>query len=470
MTTGFKKAQKYESKLRLALEGPSGSGKTMTALILGTALARHTESRLALIDTEKGSASKYADQFDFDVMELSSFHPSKYIEAIKSAEQAGYKVLIIDSLSHEWNGPDGTLETVSSITAKSPSKNAYTTGWREMTPLHNKLIDTMMGSKMHVIATMRSKTAYILEDEQGKRVPKKVGMEPIQKEGMDYEFDVVGEFDRSLNLSITKTRCPALHDQVIPRPTGALAETLIQWLQGVALPAVPTVDTQTGEVLPPSASPTTKAPRCSTHKVDFKWVKGRAGGYGWAHTVQGQKPCIYQPPPLHGQEPVPFATAPTMPLASEETLKRLNNLRKSKGWAVEDVVAGSQKQFGKEIEELSENEAEKLIAWIGYGPTMPAEAIENGETGFEPEGAETFPSDNPPAIEDGPSGEGLDGVQEPISVPETMEELRNIIIANHGDWQSFQIATLGMSWTEWQRRHGKDAVMKAWELWRGRKE
>ena len=102
----FKRATKTQIRLRLALSGASGSGKTMSSL----AIASHLGQRIAVIDTERGSASRYADLFEFDVLELESFHPTKYISAIKAAESAGYDVLIIDSLSHAWIGKDGELD------------------------------------------------------------------------------------------------------------------------------------------------------------------------------------------------------------------------------------------------------------------------------------------------------------------------------------------------------------------------
>ena len=150
----FQKATKKQSRLRLALIGPSGSGKTYTALILATALG----NKVALIDTERGSASKYSDLFGFDVLELERFSPATYIEAIHAAEQAGYEVLVIDSLSHAWIGREGVLEIVDRETMRSQSKNAFSEGWRKASPEHNKMVDAIIQSSVHVIATMRAKT------------------------------------------------------------------------------------------------------------------------------------------------------------------------------------------------------------------------------------------------------------------------------------------------------------------------
>lgn len=229
----FQRAQKSQAKLRMALIGPSGSGKTFTALAVATRLGE----RVAVIDTEHGSASKYADQFGFDVLNLGSFAPMNYVAAIQAAVAAGYDVVVIDSLSHAWSGKDGALEQVDKRAAASRAGNSYT-AWRDVTPMHNALIDAIVGCKAHVIATMRSKTEYVLqEDDRGKKVPRKVGMAPIQRDGMEYEFDVVGDMDYDNRLVVTKSRCPALtgHNEV--KPGEQLAATLKSWLEdGVPVP------------------------------------------------------------------------------------------------------------------------------------------------------------------------------------------------------------------------------------------
>ena len=178
MTT-FKPAVKHEAKARIALVGPSGSGKTFTALRIATGLG----GRIAVIDTEHGSASKYADLFTFDVANLETFSPKAYCDAIASAVAAGYDVLVIDSLSHEWMGPGGALEMVDAASARSKG-NSYV-AWRDVTPQHNRLIDTIIRADCHIIATMRSKTEYVLESHGGKTAPRKVGMAPVQRDGMD---------------------------------------------------------------------------------------------------------------------------------------------------------------------------------------------------------------------------------------------------------------------------------------------
>lgn len=226
----FQKATKKQAKGRMAIDGPSGSGKTFTALRVAKALS--PAGKIAVIDTERGSASKYADLFSFDVCEIADdFHPKHYIEALKDAEAAGYEVVVIDSLSHAWEGAGGVLELTDKAAARSKTGNSYT-AWRETTPIHNQLINAMLQSKCHVIATMRSKTEYVLqEDDRGKKVPKKIGMAPVQRAGMEYEFDVVVDMDLEHRGIVAKTRCYALKDGVFMEPGEAdLGKTFAEWL------------------------------------------------------------------------------------------------------------------------------------------------------------------------------------------------------------------------------------------------
>lgn len=221
----FKRATKTQSRLRLALIGPSGSGKTYTAIKIGTELG----GKIAVIDTERGSASKYADEFSFDAAELASFDPRYYTAAIKEADAAGYDVLIIDSLSHAWAGVGGALELVDKAKARSQSGNSFT-AWKDVTPLHNQLVDTILQSRCHVIVTMRAKTEYVMEaDARGKQTPRKVGLAPIQRDGMEYEFDIVADVDLDHRFIVSKTRCKALDAGVIQNAEG-VAETLRAWL------------------------------------------------------------------------------------------------------------------------------------------------------------------------------------------------------------------------------------------------
>lgn len=230
MALAFKKATKTEAKLRLALIGTSGSGKTFTALTFATALA--PTGKIAVIDTERGSASKYADKFSFDALDLDTFAPAKYVEAIAAAQAAGYEVLVIDSLSHAWSGKDGALEMVDKAAKRSQSGNSFT-AWRDVTPEHNRMIDAIVGANMHVIVTLRAKTEYVMEaNAHGKLTPRKIGLAPVQRDGMEYEFDVVGTMNDENTLVISKTRCSDLSGGVYEKPNGKVTDALKAWLTG----------------------------------------------------------------------------------------------------------------------------------------------------------------------------------------------------------------------------------------------
>jgi hypothetical protein len=247
----FIPATKHQSKLRLAIIGPSGSGKTYSALGIATGLAQG--GRIAVVDTERGSASLYADHFKFDVLTLDSFSPLAYVEAIEEAEKAGYAVIVIDSLSHAWASKGGALEMVNIEAARSQSKNSYT-AWRNVTPIQDKMIDSIIGCKVHIICTMRSKMEYVMEkDEKGKTNIRKVGLQPIQREGLDYEFTLCGDIDQDHKLIISKSRCPAFADAVIEKPGAQFAEGLLAWLNDGA----PEKTEQKEMVLPSKPTPTT---------------------------------------------------------------------------------------------------------------------------------------------------------------------------------------------------------------------
>lgn len=229
----FKKATKTKSKARISLTGPSGSGKTFSALLI----ARGLGGKIALIDTERGSASKYAGDpeigVDFDVLDLERHHPEEYIAAINAAAAAGYDVLIIDSLSHAWAGREGALELVDRATKRLGTGNSFQ-AWGEVTPLHNRLVDTIIGAPLHIIATMRSKTEYVIEtvEKNGRtiNVPRKVGTAPVQRSEMEYEYDIVGDLHIDHTLVITKTRCRALDGVTIELPGVELGMQVRQWL------------------------------------------------------------------------------------------------------------------------------------------------------------------------------------------------------------------------------------------------
>ena len=240
MALSFQKASRKELKARVALLGPAGSGKSYTALRLAFALAG-PNGKVAGIDTEHRSLSKYVDEapdgqrWDFDVMELETFSPDTYVEGIHLAEKAGYAVLIIDSLSHAWAGKNGLLEFVDETAKKKAMRTGGSANnfdaWREATPKHNALVEAMLASKLHLIVTMRVKTEYVQEkDERGKTVIRKVGLQPVQRDGLEYEFDVVADMDMDNNLIVSKTRCVPLRGRLFAMPGPDMAAILARWL------------------------------------------------------------------------------------------------------------------------------------------------------------------------------------------------------------------------------------------------
>lgn len=242
----FKQATKQQSKLRMTIDGPAGSGKTFTALRFAHALARG--GKIAVIDTERGSASKYVGEspdgvpWAFDVAELTNFAPSNYVEAIQAAGFAGYAVLIVDSMSHAWEGKGGALEMRDRVASEQKTRNDFT-AWRSVTPEHNRLVDSILQAPMHVITTMRSRMEYVQEEnEQGRKIVRKIGLSPIQRPGMEYEFDLVADVDVEHTLRVTKSRCNAMADQFANRPGPSFWAPLVAWLESGSAEALAEVE------------------------------------------------------------------------------------------------------------------------------------------------------------------------------------------------------------------------------------
>lgn len=224
----FKKAERKKAKLRLGLTGPSGSGKTYSALLL----ARQLGKKIAVMDTENGSASLYTHLCDFDVLELQApYTPERFIEGIKAAEEAGYDVLIIDSITHEWSGPGGCLE-INEKLAQAKYKGNTWSAWNETTPRHRKLLDTIISSGMHIITTLRSKTETV--QGEGKKVFK-LGMKSEQRDGFEYELSVVLDITHGEHAAIASKDRTGLFTGKDPAPiTDATGKALLNWLNSGA--------------------------------------------------------------------------------------------------------------------------------------------------------------------------------------------------------------------------------------------
>ena len=231
----FRKATKQQAKLRLALCALAGGGKTYSMLAILSVLAElmrdqiGRRGRIAVIDTEHESASLYADRFEFDSLALDNHSPRAYVEAIQLAEREGYDLIGIDSLSHAWAGKNGALEQKDNAAARGG--NSWT-AWRDITPMHNALVDAMLSCRMHLVATMRTKMEYIQTTENGKTKIEKVGLAAIQREGMEYEFTIVGDLDLSNTMRVSKTRLAGViaPGDVFERPGEVFARKVWGWL------------------------------------------------------------------------------------------------------------------------------------------------------------------------------------------------------------------------------------------------
>ena len=228
----FVKATKAEVKSRIAITGPSGSGKTLTALLWARELAG-PDGKIAVIDTERDSAKLYADRVEFSTLSISPpYHPDRLVGILKAAEEEHFDVVVSDSLSHFYNGAGGLLEIVDNAATRSGGGNNFA-GWKEGTPIQQRMVDALLNFNGHIIGTMRSKTEYALErDDRGKMVPKKLGMASIQRDGIEYEFTVILEMDTDHNTIVGKTRCEELANKVFaPGKTLDAAKIFTNWLK-----------------------------------------------------------------------------------------------------------------------------------------------------------------------------------------------------------------------------------------------
>lgn len=203
----FTKATRTAAKFKLAISGPSGSGKTKSALLFATGLV--PGGKYAVVDTENESASLYADEFEFDTASITPpYTVDKFIAAIKYAEQQKYDVLIIDSISHAWRGDGGILAQKEKMDAAKPSANSFT-HWAKLTPLQEKFVSTILNANIHIIVTMRSKQSYTLtEDDRGRKVPMKMGLAPVQRDDIEYEFTTTLDINMDHKATATKDRTP----------------------------------------------------------------------------------------------------------------------------------------------------------------------------------------------------------------------------------------------------------------------
>ncbi|MEZ0066737.1 hypothetical protein ABIA32_002749 [Streptacidiphilus sp. MAP12-20] len=372
MNFSFTPATRQQSKARIALEGPSGSGKTFTALTLATTM----DDRVALIDTERGSASKYAvgkngQGFAFDTLQMTKFDPRDLVGALAAAGQAGYGAVVVDSLSHFWMGIGGMLELVDAIGKRGGGGGNFG-GWKEARPFERQMIDALLAYPGHIIVTMRTKAEWVIEeDARGKKQVRKIGTKAEQREGLEYEFDIVGDLDQENTLVISKTRCPELTGGVINRPGEDLAATVLEWLaDGSSVPAV-------AELVAASQDPNLTFE--GARELHQKAERYRLLGAAILHPVTGEPLTFGQLITERGRA-LRAASAqpqtPARPLASvppggaEQQASALDELRtaaSAAGMTPQDLEEGFQAQYGKPTTEAADEQLRAMTATLTRG-------------------------------------------------------------------------------------------------------
>lgn len=225
----FRPASKQQARARIAFSGPSGAGKTMWSLQWATVLAKGQP--IAVIDTERGSASLYSDRFTFDVLQMRPpYHPDRLCEALKQAEQSGYAVVVIDSLTHFWSGQGGVLEIVDDAAGRF--KGNTHAAWQVGTPIQQRMVDALLGFDGHLIATTRAKTEWVMQERNGKTIPTKVGLAPQQRPDIEFEFTLFMDVDATTHkASPSKSRFDGFRDRVFdPSASIEAAEEFAEWL------------------------------------------------------------------------------------------------------------------------------------------------------------------------------------------------------------------------------------------------
>lgn len=292
----FKRAERRKAKLRLALSGTSGSGKTTGALLIAKGLG----GRIAVLDTERGSASLYANLVDFDVVELGPpYTPERFTEVVNAAEKSGYDTLILDSITHEWKGAGGVLQIVEDLARSKFRGNSYA-AWNEGTPRHQKFIDSMLHSNMHIICTMRSKAVYVESERNGKKALTKEAAAPEQRDGLEYEFTAVLDIHREGNLALaSKDRTNLFKDPLVI--TEQVGVDLLEWLEQGADAPPPKDNEATHE----ETSPTLPYELFDLDKLDEEYSKF----HRTEHLVSAWKKLWKEFGPAEGHPQLAEATA-----------------------------------------------------------------------------------------------------------------------------------------------------------------
>lgn len=216
----IRKAERKKAKIKMALQGGAGSGKTYSSLLIAFGLCANW-GKIVIVDSENNSADLYSNLGSYNVLNIPMpYTPEKYIEAIQMALKAGMEVIIIDSTSHCW---DYLIQVHSEMAGNS------FTNWSKITPRQNAFINTILQADAHIIATMRVKQDYVLNQKDGKYVPEKVGLKAVQRDGVDYEFTLVFDIDIKHNATSSKDRTNLFEGKPQFKITSKTGEEILQW-------------------------------------------------------------------------------------------------------------------------------------------------------------------------------------------------------------------------------------------------
>ncbi len=232
----FKRAVRTEAKLKILLTGASGSGKTLGALRLAESLA---PGKIAVIDSENSRSSYYADGIEFDALALADHHPDAYIAAMEVAVEAGYEVIIVDSLSHAWQD---VLDRKTAYDRANPRSNSYT-NWKLFGAEWDSLVRAILDQPVHVIATARSKQAYEQAEVDGKKRVLKLGLQPVIRDGTEYEFALHFDLNEAHKVDVKKDNTRKFGDQsqLWDLCDGTVARELRAWLSSAEPVARPSI-------------------------------------------------------------------------------------------------------------------------------------------------------------------------------------------------------------------------------------
>lgn len=343
MTNFFKPATRQKNKAKIAIMGPSKSGKTWNALALAHQLAQseNGKQQVFLIDSENGRSLIYQGKtvdgvtwnWNHASLEPGQYAPGTYLQILNAAVHAGAAVVVIDSLSHCWEGTGGALDTKAALDARGG--NSYT-NWQKIKPAVNRLLEAINAAPCHVICTLRTKTEYeLVANEKGKLVPQKIGTKPIVMPESDYEFDVVINVDKEHGVTCEARGCDALDGLTISKPNAATWKPYLTWLRegdGVAV--------ETAEKFDEVVAGTREA---------------QAAGNGPTAAPTGRVIIQASPEPSSGPPPGP---------SSNGVIASIIDLAKIVGWPPEKLVECCRRVGVAKLHDMPKDKLETLRAHL----------------------------------------------------------------------------------------------------------